>query len=95
LLTPFEERVAQVVQSIPKGSVLGYSQVALRAGRPGAARGVARAMGSIWRTGVKIPWWRVVRANRTLAPQVAAEQARRLSREGVRVRGRRIVPSKR
>jgi methylated-DNA-protein-cysteine methyltransferase-like protein len=52
---------------------------------------VVRALHDIHRFGHAIPWWRVVRADRTLAPQVAAEQARRLGKDGVRVRGRRLV----
>ena len=38
-----------------------------------------------------VPWWRVVRADRTLAPEIAARQAKRLRAEGVRINGRRIV----
>jgi methylated-DNA-protein-cysteine methyltransferase-like protein len=32
-----------------------------------------------------VPWWRVIRADGTLAPSVAHEQARRLRAEGVEV----------
>jgi methylated-DNA-protein-cysteine methyltransferase-like protein len=35
-----------------------------------------------------VPWWRVIRADGTLAPAVAHEQARRLGAEGVRVKRR-------
>jgi methylated-DNA-protein-cysteine methyltransferase-like protein len=90
-LSPFQERVRLVVSRIPKGSVLGYAQVALRAGKPGAARVVVQAIHRIHRAGHAIPWWRVCRSDRTLAPQVAAEQARRLRREGVMVTGRRVA----
>jgi methylated-DNA-protein-cysteine methyltransferase-like protein len=34
-----------------------------------------------------VPWWRVIRADGTLAPSVAVEQARRLKAEGVRMDG--------
>jgi methylated-DNA-protein-cysteine methyltransferase-like protein len=83
----FDDAVAEVVRAIPPGSVLSYGQVALRAGRPRGARAVARAL----RRRFDLPWWRVVRADRTLAPEVAHEQARRLRNEGVQVEGRRIV----
>lgn len=75
----FNEAVVRVVRRIPKGSVLSYGEVALLAGRPGAARAVVRVLN----VNPKLPWWRVVRANRTLAPQIANEQARALACEGV------------
>jgi alkylated DNA nucleotide flippase Atl1 len=37
-----------------------------------------------------LPWWRVVRASGQLAAGNRAEQARRLRREGVPVRGDRV-----
>jgi methylated-DNA-protein-cysteine methyltransferase-like protein len=57
-VTPFQKRVAAVVRAIPRGRVLGYAQVALRAGRPGAARGVVRALNDAHQEGVRLPWWR-------------------------------------
>jgi methylated-DNA-protein-cysteine methyltransferase related protein len=86
-LSPFEQQVEAVIHAIPAGSVLSYGQVAIRAGRPQGARAVARALRKIR----GVPWWRVVRADRTLAPVVAEEQARLLTEEGVVVEGRRIV----
>ena len=73
--------MARAVRAIPRGQTRSYSQVALYAGRPGAARGVGREV----KTLQNIPWWRVVRADRTLAPAVAHEQAKRLRAEGVKV----------
>ena len=80
---PFPEAVRRVVRAIPRGQVRSYSQVALHAGRPGAARGVGREL----KTLEDVPWWRVLRADGTLAPAVAVEQARRLEAEGVRLEG--------
>jgi len=80
---PFPEAVRRAVQAIPRGEVRSYAQVALYAGRPGAARGVGREL----KTLQNVPWWRVIRADRTLAPAVAVEQARRLKAEGVRLEG--------
>lgn len=79
---PFTEAVRKAVRAIPRGQVRSYSQVALYAGKPGAARGVGREL----KTLQNVPWWRVIRADRTLAPAVAHEQARRLKAEGVRVK---------
>ncbi len=73
----------RAVRAIPRGEVRSYSQVALYAGRPGAARGVGRELRLLQSPAV--PWWRVVRAGGTLAPEVAHEQARRLRAEGVEV----------
>jgi methylated-DNA-protein-cysteine methyltransferase-like protein len=75
------------VEAIPRGSVLAYGEVALLAGRPGGARAVVRALYRV----KDVPWWRVVRADRTLAPEVAVRQAKRLRAEGLRIDGRRIV----
>jgi methylated-DNA-protein-cysteine methyltransferase-like protein len=85
--TAFELAVAKVVKAIPRGQVRSYGEVAARAGRPGAARAVVRVL----HRAVDIPWWRVVRSNRTLAPQVAVHQRERLAREGVRVVGLKII----
>jgi len=83
----FDEAVAKAVRAIPRGKVLSYTQVAARAGRPRAARAVAGAL----RRTMDLPWWRVIRADGTLAGAVADEQRRRLLAEGVRVEGLRVV----
>ncbi|NVI98284.1 MGMT family protein [Myxococcus sp. AM009] len=83
---PFSKAVWQAVRAIPRGQVRSYAQVALYAGRPGAARGVGREMATLpHQPGLPLPWWRVTRSDGTLAPQVAQEQARRLRAEGVEV----------
>jgi methylated-DNA-protein-cysteine methyltransferase-like protein len=79
-LTLFERAVARVVQRIPRGTTLGYGEVALRAGKPRAARLAVRALNRL----EGIPWWRVARSDGTLAPQVAFEQAQLLRAEGWR-----------
>ena len=80
---PFPEAVRRAVRAIPRGEVRSYAQVALYAGRPGAARGVGREL----KTLENVPWWRVIRSDGVLAPPVAVEQARRLKAEGVRLEG--------
>lgn len=42
----FARRVHEVVRAIPPGQTLTYGEVAARAGEPGAAQAVGRAMGS-------------------------------------------------
>jgi methylated-DNA-protein-cysteine methyltransferase-like protein len=80
----FHVAVMRAVRAIPRGQVRSYSQVALYAGRPGAARGVGQEL-KILPDPRAVPWWRVVRADGTLASTVAHEQARRLRAEGVTV----------
>ena len=80
---PFPEAVRRAVRAIPRGEVRSYAQVALYAGRPGAARGVGREL----KTLENVPWWRIIRSDGMLAPAVAVEQARRLKAEGVRLEG--------
>ncbi len=78
--SPFLAAVERAVRAIPRGETVSYARVALAAGRPGAARAVVRALHAL----EDLPWWRVLRSDGTLAPQVAAEQRRRLAQEGVR-----------
>lgn len=82
----FEARVGAVVRSIPRGKTLGYAQVALLAGRPGAARAVVRALHAL----KGVPWWRVRKSDGTVAKEIAAQQVPKLRREGVKVTGRRV-----
>ncbi|WP_243286876.1 methylated-DNA--[protein]-cysteine S-methyltransferase [Geothrix terrae] len=43
-LAPFQHRVAQVLRSTRPGQTITYGEVALLAGRPGAARAVGQAV---------------------------------------------------
>ncbi len=79
--TQWDVAVESVVRRIPRGGWLSYGEVAALAGRPGGAKAVVRALNRLER----IPWWRVVRSDGTLAPQVAVAQAKRLRQEGVHV----------
>lgn len=88
---PFTAKVGRVVRAIPRGSYLSYGEVALRAGKPGAARAVVQALHRL----DDIPWWRVVRANGTLAPCVRGDQEQLLRCEGVTLRGDKLVAAAR
>ncbi len=85
-MTPWVKRVYDVVCSIPKGRTLGYAQVAMRAGKPGAARAVVRALHAM----KGAPWWRVTRSDRTLAKEIAAQQRKKLLAEGVKFERARV-----
>ena len=75
------ERVREVILAIPPGSVLSYGEVAARAG-VSSARQVGRLLAE---DGQDLPWHRVLRANGSCAPHLAAEQLARLRAEGVTV----------
>ncbi len=74
------ERVRAVVLAIPPGETSTYGEVAERAGIPGRSRLVGRILAE---DGHDVPWHRVLRANGTCAPHIAAEQSARLRVEGI------------
>ncbi len=57
----FADKVRQVVQKIPRGSVLTYREVAIRAGRPKAYRAVGNILNKNFDP--TIPCHRVVRSD--------------------------------
>jgi methylated-DNA-protein-cysteine methyltransferase-like protein len=94
-VTEWEQAIDQVLRTLEPGEVVTYGEVALEAGRPGAARSVGTFLAS---SGGAYPWWRVVSASGRLVPGHEAEQTRRLRREGVAVdeaRGRVKLPKRR
>jgi methylated-DNA-protein-cysteine methyltransferase-like protein len=88
---PIRQRILATVDSIPRGRVASYGQVALEAGLPGRARLVGRTLGQL-PEGTKLAWHRVVNAAGRISVSGASarEQRRRLRAEGVTVdvRGR-------
>lgn len=79
--------VAATVRALRRGEVASYGEIARRAGYPGAAR----AVGNVLAATLGLPWWRVVRASGQLAAGNRPEQARRLRREGVPLKGDRVL----
>lgn len=57
----FKERVLDVVRAIPKGSVVTYREVAVRAGSPRAYRAVANLMARNY--DASVPCHRVIRSD--------------------------------
>jgi alkylated DNA nucleotide flippase Atl1 len=86
LPTPFAEEVLDLVAKIPRGRVMAYSDVADALGR-GGARQVGQAMA---RFGSGVPWWRVLRADGSVAPVNAEEQMRMLRAERTPLVGERV-----
>ncbi|MBI5431311.1 MAG: MGMT family protein [Planctomycetes bacterium] len=79
------QRILATVDSIPRGAVASYGQVAAEAGAPGRARLVGRVLASL-PSGSALPWHRVLAASGRISVVGASarEQRRRLAREGVR-----------
>ena len=80
------QRILATVDSIPRGRVASYGQVAREAGLPGRARLVGRVLAELPGAS-RLPWHRVVNAGGRVSPRgcPASErrQAERLAREGV------------
>ena len=83
------ERVREIILAIPVGSVLSYGEVAALAGVPNA-RHVGWLLSE---DGQDLPWHRVLRADGTPTPHLAAEQLARLRAEGVTVVNGRVSRS--
>ncbi len=76
-LPRFAELVLDVVRLVPPGKVLTYGDVAEYLGEGGP-----RQVGSVLaRHGSGVPWWRVLRADGTPAPQVLERALERYARE--------------
>ena len=76
-------RILAVVDSIPRGRVASYGQVAREAGLPRHARLVGRVLSAL-PSGSALAWHRVVNSTGRISPRPgAARQRRRLAREGV------------
>lgn len=91
--TNFDTAIWKVVSDIPAGRVMSYGEVSRAAGFPRHARMVSKAMGRSPKT---LPWFRVVRSNRTLAFDIASDaykkQAELLKKEGVLVINGKVIP---
>lgn len=58
-MNAFTKAVIQTIQSIPKGTVMTYGQIATAAGNPWGARQVSRILHSMSKS-YQLPWHRVV-----------------------------------
>jgi alkylated DNA nucleotide flippase Atl1 len=78
---PRAQAALRRIRAIPPGFVRAYGDVS-----PGAPRFAGALLASVHHRDV--PWWRVVRADGSLA--AGEEQRRRLEAEGVPFRGQRV-----
>lgn len=87
-------RILAAVKAIPRGTVMGYGEVAAAAGLRGRARLVARAL-KLAPSSARVPWHRVLRSDGRIAFPAGSEgfieQGKRLQREGVKVVNGRVA----
>jgi methylated-DNA-protein-cysteine methyltransferase-like protein len=83
------QRILATVDSIPRGNVATYGEIAREAGLSGRARLVGRILREL-PSGSKIPWHRVINAAGRISVRGTSEheQARRLRRERVTIDAR-------
>lgn len=81
------ERILDMVASVPRGQVSTYGEIAAMAGSR-APRLVGRVLAEL--SDESTPWYRILRADGTPAPQLFDEQRTLLRDEGVPVVGGRV-----
>ena len=89
----FDSAIWDIVSNIKPGRVKSYGEVARAAGFPRHARMVSKAMS---RSETPLPWYRIVRSDRTLAFKVGSNAYRKqkdlLEQEGVQIIKGKVVP---
>lgn len=83
----FVERVLALVESIPRGQVLSYGRIAEHLAAGYGPRYVGRIMSL---EGSALPWWRVVRADGSMAAPLMGEAQVHWLEEGTPVRHGRV-----
>ncbi len=84
-MSELSDSVLLACEAIPSGSVATYGDLGRVVGC--GPRLVARVLAT---SGGQSCWWRVVRADGTIAEHLVAEATRLLAAEGVAVRGGRV-----
>jgi len=79
--SPLGDAIAVVLNSLERGDVVTYGEVAEEAGYPQCAR----AVGNFLKRNPGFPWWRVVNSRGRLTPRHEAKQELLLRGEGVTV----------
>ncbi len=90
-MTDFTKQVLDIIQSIPKGNVMTYGQIAAVAGNPRGARQVSRILSGM--SGKHhLPWHRVINSKGgiSLTGEAGFIQAEMLRSEGVEVIDQRV-----
>jgi methylated-DNA-protein-cysteine methyltransferase related protein len=93
VMTPFTEKVIEVIKNIPEGKVMTYGQIASLSGSPRAARQVVRILHSMSQK-YKLPWHRVINSKGELGLQddeSLQEQIFFLKSEGIEIENNRKI----
>ena len=89
----FSQAVIKLTRQIPKGKVLGYGNLAALLGKPRNPRQVGTVL-KLTAPEDKIPWWRVLRSDGSIAMQGdiarGPMQLRKLKEEKVIFRGAKV-----
>ncbi|SDM84775.1 methylated-DNA-protein-cysteine methyltransferase related protein [Paenibacillus sp. yr247] len=92
-MTPFTERVIQIIKCIPEGKVMTYGQIAKLAGSPRGARQVVRILHAMSKK-YHLPWHRVINAKGEIAimdDEGSHMQSFLLQAEGVLITDQRYI----
>ncbi|MDU0202369.1 MULTISPECIES: MGMT family protein [Paenibacillus] len=92
-MTPYTQRVIEIIRSIPEGKVMTYGQVSRLAGSPRGARQVVRILHAMSKK-YKLPWHRVVNAKGEIAiadDEGAELQSFLLQSEGIELIEDRLI----
>lgn len=85
-ISDFTKKVLKQIQSIPKGKVATYKQIAALAGKPQGSRGVSWILHSCSTT-YKLPWHRVLNSQGQISFDKKShnfrQQKRKLESEGI------------
>jgi len=86
-MSPFQQKVIEIVRTIPYGKATSYGQIALYCGMPRAAREVGW---TLRQSKVDMPWWRVVNNSGRISIDGNMEadknlQKKLLSAEGIEI----------
>lgn len=89
----FDQAIWGIVSRINAGHIMSYGSIARAAGFPRHARMVSKAM---CRSTASLPWYRVVKSDRTIAFAVDSdeykEQKNLLEKEGTQVINGKVIP---
>ena len=95
MVTPFQKKVYQAGQKIPKGRISTYKLLAEAIGQPGAFRAVGQALNKN-PDAPKVPCHRVVRSDGSVGGFAWGRRKKKnlLAKEGLKFRGNKITDFK-
>jgi methylated-DNA-protein-cysteine methyltransferase-like protein len=86
-MSPFKEKVIEIIRLVPHGKVVSYGQVAVYAGVPRAAREVGWILNGTEGQHIDLPWWRVVNNKGYLSIRGASSNDKSLQKKLLEAEG--------